>query len=308
MTAFIPLSITVHTRNPNMVDDLCHASMECGGPPETSYLHLAVATLLLVVFVVAATIIHLRSAKHAVSEERSRTALEREAFADFTRRVAAIDAESAPTQSITSTGPLTLATKSQPNAQLSTQHLDEVTDAYRDTVMALPHYEEDYNEPLTVNLAAELGEDVSSAIVSGAQFTPQLKQAIILQARDSFRQRSELLNQIHLESDELDAAVDRLAAVDDALCRFDEQSLSDREFDELRDIWAELGEYEDECTGLLADRQHHITDRTSSSPEFYEYLYQSLPVTHPILDDTLRLIERVRSARRVVLRALTQRV
>ena len=97
----------------------------------------------------------MRRAHGTVRIERRRTNDERAAFAAFRSRLDAIPAT-------TSTGVTPDWLSASPQAigherpQMGTELL-AVRDAYRSTVMSVPHYEEEYNDTYVASLAAEFG-------------------------------------------------------------------------------------------------------------------------------------------------------
>lgn len=304
-----PLGISVHTqRNVGMVDEVCRAGLDCAGGDSVSGLALLVVTGLLAVFVLAA-ILHLHGARSLLAEERSRTADERDAFDRFTRRIADIDPDGSAPQRVRTDDSLLAVSATAPQ-----QRLDQVKRAYRETVMDVPHYDEEYAEPLSVNMAAEFGDEVATAVVDGDQLTPGLKQALVAKGRDAQQRRNRFIATLDREAEALARADGTLAEVDVDLQRLDETSLLDRSFDELVGVWEDLGGLEDRIEHTIAERQQEVhaesmAYRNGDDPvSLHEYLYRPLPVTHPVLADATDLVDQIRTARHRVVAALTARV
>lgn len=304
-------SISIHANDmqARAVEEVCRAALGCGHADVLFHLLLFFATGLLTLFVVAA-IVHLREARAAVSEERSRTAAEHDAFAAFTRRIAALDAKATSAQPTTSAGPVaTMTAETRP----PDHSLQRVAEAYRETVMAVPHYDEDYDESLSTNMAAEFGEEVAAAVVGGSRFTPQLKRALVEASHDAKDRRRELLTGLDREAEDLDEAGETFADVDATLESMDDRPLSERSFDDLVSVWRRLGDLEDRCTRCVDRRQERIHEwsmggpRIADAPTLHEYLYQPLAVTYPILAEGTALVERIHTARSRALGALTRR-
>jgi hypothetical protein len=258
------------------------------------------------VLVAVGTAAYLRRAHESCSDERDRLLAERRAFERFVREVEAIDPpDAAVSQQVGGTASL--------SQSFDTDTLDEVADAYRDTVMNVAHYESDYGEPLAENMAQELGPEVATAIVDGTRFTPQVKVATIQKCTEAYERRDSVLRDIDAEESELEDATERVTTVRDTLERLDERSLLDKDFDELREDYRTLCALETECETLLADRQDTVGERDPSPDpdeghDFHGYLYGSLGVTYPVLVESLNALSTVRSARRRVLDSLTRRV
>ncbi|MFB6296706.1 MAG: hypothetical protein ABEH66_07720 [Halobacteriales archaeon] len=324
MSALVPGTISVHADNVDLVDGVCGSvACEIGGVPIR--VGLALLTVLFALGLFAA-LKHISEAKSVLAEERKRTTDERDALAAFRRRVAALEATEPPPaggdtavlgagagtpggNAIAPGGPVA-ASAGPPDGQL-----DRLLEAYRETVMSVPHYEDEYDEPIEVNMTAELGEEVATAVFDGAAFTPHLKHAVVQQSQEGRTRREELLDVIDREADRLSGTGEELREIEAALDarRADHPGEFHRlSFDELSARWDELGEVEGRCENLIENRQPSPASdrwtRGGGDVSFREYAYQSLPTTHPVLSDATRLLDRIQETRRDVLRALTRRV
>lgn len=259
------------------------------------------------VLIVVAAAVHLRRARSACEDERDRLLAERRAFERFVRRVEEIEPVGA-----TGTTVQAGATASMSHS-IGGEELSAVEEAYRETVMSVDHYDEDYGESVRENMAAELGADVTTAVLDGQRFHPQLKMAIMSKCTEAYETRTNVLDDIEAEVSELEGARSDVETVEGTLERLDNRSLLDKSFEELRADYADLCDLEAECESLLADRQETVTAR-EPSPEpdeghdFHAYLYDPLSVSYPVLSATLSTLSTVRSARRRVLDSLTRRV
>lgn len=259
------------------------------------------------VLAVTATVVHLRRARSACEDERDRLLAERRAFERFVRRVEEIE----PVDATGTTVPAG-ATASMSHS-IGGDELSAVEEAYRETVMSVDHYDDDYGESLRQNMAAELGADVTTAVIDGQRFHPQLKVAIMTKSTEAYETRTNVLRDIDDEAAEIGSAREEVQSVEATLERLDSRSLLNKSFEELRDDYADLCDLEADCESLLADRQGTVTAR-EPSPEpdeghdFHAYLYDPLGVSYPVLAATLSTLSTVRSARRRVLDSLTRRV
>lgn len=262
------------------------------------------AAVLLVVVLIAAT--HVRSARSVATEERERVLDEAKAFTDFAQQVAELEA--GPAGSVGR--PAGTATMVETTAATATTPLGDVEQAYRETVMSVPHYEQEYDEPLAQNMAAEFGEDVASAVVTGQALTPQLKGTLLQRSSRSHRLRVALLDHLDAETDDLAEAAadyDRIAA---SMDRIQSERLDDTSFENLLAEWYLLEDRERECTDRLQKRQETVHSRRglakhlSDAPTMEEYLYEPLDVTYPVLADGTSLLEEIRASQQQVLLAL----
>jgi hypothetical protein len=185
--------------------------------------------------------------------------------------------------------------------------LQQVRNAYEDTVMAVPHYEEDYGDTVDESLTEEFGEEIAVAVSAGYQFSPPLKHHLLQAATAARQRRTNFLSILNKEEDALDSARILLTAPEDRLRGQLEQSLADLSIDELLTVYNRICDYEQDCETVLKDRQRHRTDGhaaftipRSSRTDLQTYLYQSLPATYPVLADGSTLLETLQSTRHQV--------
>lgn len=312
MAALHPLSISVRTNNPQLVEDICQSSGSCSMTEPVSNLFLIIGTILvLLVFVTA--VLHFKKASTAIQEERSRTAEESDALSEFIRRVESVE----PSQPQSNPMMIGGATAPQPDSASITEQphsIEKIQHAYEETMMAVPHYDEEYGETLFVNMAAEFGSDIATAVTEGSEFTSPLKSAIVEKSRESYKQREQLLSGLDTEASELRSAESSAQSINHSLDEFTASDASSLSYDELQGWWHQLNDLERSCTDILKNRQLHIHSRAVTSnaqienTTFNEYLYGSLGVVYPVLVSFAELNEQIRQAKRSVVDELTRRV
>jgi len=246
-----------------------------------------------------------RRARNALAAERERTVAERNAFRAFERRIAGLSP-----QRLDGGSPTGFA-RSLSRAS-SRSALDRVRDAYRETVVALAHYDEEYGEPLLENLGAEFGEEIGAAVAGSGVFTAELKTALCSGARDAASRRATFLGVLDEEREALDDAARELRDVGDAAAAL---AVDDTSFTSLRDTRDDLCELCGHCEALVADRQETLRApraggrwRTDEDLSLNEYLYDALDVTYPVLADASDAAATLREQRRQIERALTRTV
>lgn len=257
---------------------------------------------------------HVYDGRAELEAERDRTRAEQRAFRQFATKVERMDSQSegasglqAGTGGVRGTDPPAALVSKPPDGGL-----DSVTNAYRETVMSVDHYEEEYGESLPANVAAELSPEVSAALVGGGALTAQLKEALVEQSTQAAQRRDELLDAIEEEETALARAADRLedlqAAVDDlesaAFLPWSHAQLQDA-FDEIQGVKASIDE-------LVQQRQDTvrvcpISGGRMEGEEFREFLYDSLEVSHPVLADATTLHDRAESVEHDIVRSLLRR-
>lgn len=226
--------------------------------------------------------------------ERERVAAERAAFARFRSVVAEIE-PSAPDSGTAAGGPA--RTVVEPTAD---RGLERIREAYRATVMDVPHYEESYGEPLVENVAAELDPDAARTIADG-RYTPPLRAALVAHSRTAADSRARLLDALDEERDTLETSADRLRAI--------AAERPERAIDRsgTRSLDGLLGDREtvcalcDRCDEVAIDRQAALRrspgDGRSLDADEITYVYESLSVDHPVLADVATLGERLDQTR-----------
>lgn len=118
------------------------------------------------VAVVIAGLGYLKEVRTAIENEKQILVTERDAFEQFAVIVESMEVT-------TSTMPTGLAIRTEKLAD-STQ-LKRIQDHYRETVMSVPHYDEDYGEDLFEHMSEELSPEAAIAVGGESEFAPQLK-------------------------------------------------------------------------------------------------------------------------------------
>lgn len=285
------------------VKSMCNAA-GCGRPEivvGVVILCLTAAFLLLG----GAVLVRLCDARDAVSAERARTVAERDAFERFKRRAVRLDPSTPSPPDPPSAGGGTLATAG--GSVVEGASLAEARDAYAETVMATPHYDEEYEETLPESLAAEFGDGVAGAMVGGGTLTPQLRGTLVDSADRAREEREELLADLDREEAGIDAARDTLSSAVDAA---DEVSDADLDYSSYTDLVADyerLEWHERRVEALLRDRQATVHEREAERPHWYEYLYGCLESSYPIMGAATEALADLGAARDSIASAASKR-
>lgn len=247
--------------------------------------------------------------------ECSRTKAEQEAFRRFIQRVASIEpANPSPTSSISTDTSLlnndseilsngSVSTTSSVN--VATSPLESVRNGYAETVMAVDHYEQEYDESLRKNLAVELGTDLAHAVTTNNILTPQVQAAILKKSRQAREDRSNFLHRVQGEYNSLIDSRRQLRELSQTRDNIKE-NLYPRPIRELIQSWNRLDALADDSKKLLNDRQSHIhaqLEGTLSEP-FQCYLYDTYEWTYPVLNDGLELLTEIRASRHQALKSI----
>ena len=250
---------------------------------------------------------YVREAADAGQHERRRVLAERDAFETFADRVSALDpAPTGPTASGFDGQMAAVRTVDRTDGDVT---LRRVLGAYRDTVMSVPHYREEYDETVPESLAAELGPDTATALASNGTLSEAAQSALVSRSRQAADARTSLAEAIDEEIEALRSFENDLSCVDRRRRRLLEHldGVSGDGTDAAIDVWERLEELERECDGIAAERQEALTDPPMTPDSavdvdgehaFYEYLYEPTDgPRYPVLAQVSELAERIRSDR-----------
>ena len=246
------------------------------------------------IFGALAALSYLEDARESYLEERHRVRAEADALEAFTDRVRRLSPD----------GPAR-ATPGAPTAlvQPSTTGVEPVREAYRETVMAVDHYAEDYDEPLAEHMRSEFGPDVTDAVLGGERLPPGLKRGLVAAAERCLAERETFLEDLTAERDALESAAGPLRSIDDALddVRAEPTIAS---FDDLVDRWRRLDRLETACTQVVDDRRASLAARDAF--DLAAYLYASIGSPYPVVANAASLTGAIREQRRRTIDMLTR--
>ncbi|MFC7018791.1 MULTISPECIES: DUF7260 family protein [Haloarcula] len=231
---------------------------------------------------------------------------ERAAFRRFRARLTSIDPAASATPSSVGAGGGTITLGGGDPA--ASEGIRAVRSAYRETVMATPHFEREYDESLRANVAAELGAEVAAQIADGTRLTPVLYGALERGSEQAILERTEFLRVLERERESLRAIRD---ALDD--CEREAHALSEAVTDaadsaELGRIDERLVALEGECADLAERRQACLHGRTVGSfsgidaDSLVEFLYEECEATCPGLAAITDCLSSIRAIRQRCLR------
>jgi hypothetical protein len=246
---------------------------------------------------------HVRSAIEVIATDRDRTTSERKAFTRFIDRLSEFSVTGVASETDPSSHTPAQTVLGQASSSRSESQTARVCELYRETVMGVDHYVEEYGDSLDESIAEEFGFETAAAIHNNDQLTPQLRDRLLEASTRARESRHALLQGLKHEHNALHSADEALselgADLDDVLSA---QSLQTWPDEELATVRKDLHERERECNRLATDRQDTLHEQRIPSThhidlEFIEYLYRSLSVTYPVLTDITSLTETLRTAR-----------
>jgi hypothetical protein len=235
---------------------------------------------------------YIAAARALCRRERHRVAAELEAFKQFRSYLQS---------STPAASPATPAGPQRTLVQQSNDSLAAVREAFSETVMAVDHYEEDYDETLIEHARAELGPDAGGALAEADAFTPGLRSVLTDRASAAIRQREQFLAEIDAETESLRESERKLTGPVAESSTLVEPL--DDEYPALEARWQRFGTVERHVEQVVTDRSSHTADDRRSIPS---YLYESFPVPDPVVADASAALGVIRDRRAQVTDALTR--
>lgn len=222
---------------------------------------------------------------------------EQTAYRRFVRRLDGIDA----TGGWSATGSSEMQTIAVEPVSVD-EPLRAAREAYRETVMATPHYGTEYGESLQEHVAAEFGSTTAAQFVDGRALTPLLRRSLRDCATEAIRQRAEVLKSLGSETRSLRHCQDPVLDVQDHLNEIHARLNEKPDTAVRREIDNQLAALESECGMVLTRQQQHIDNRsgiilTEDNTGFAEYLYDDLDSCFPVLTAVAECIETIRTCR-----------
>jgi hypothetical protein len=239
-------------------------------------------------------------ARAAVRVERRRTVDEREAFRAFRGRVKSI-----PTETASASGSPAAADPSgfggpagAPGIAADAgvggpaappgSGLAAVRDAYAETVMSVPHYEEEYDDTYERSVLAEFGPELATALTRSSGYHPGYETALRDAVDDAIEERERLVERLRVEAESLDRAGSRLAAIRREIASLD-AAVPEGGFGSLDACRSRAGVLLEDCDRIAARRQREIAEHErelrlgDGAVDLPTYLYRSTAATYPVL-------------------------
>lgn len=273
----------------------CSGTIECALAGVADHLMLLLWFALLVI-VALASLTFLPRAQRLCERERHRATVEYDAFDEFLARVRSFQTSGSATATSEPVGAGGLM-QQQVAAQLD--GLAKVRDAYRETVMAVPHFEEDYDESLIEHMSAELGEELAHAAVEGGPLVQPIKQGLLEAARDARDRRADFIELL----DEEDESLRRHQRDYEDIARRVERSVTPRCADEtyngLQRRRRRLNACAADIESTIEERQRDRTEGKTATiqmmdgADLQEYLYRPMDVTYPVLAEGTKLLSQI---------------
>jgi hypothetical protein len=244
---------------------------------------------------------YLAAARDAVDSERDRVAAELAAFERFGERVRAFSPRNTTSAEAFADGPVVARSSTDPPDGRA--DVERIRQMYRETAMAVDHFEDDYDETLGEHARAELGPDAGGALAEGRDLTPGLRTVLAKRAEAAAAQRRDLLDRLDEEEQTLDEDERTFVAALAESRELVDGVGSDAGFGDLEARWRRLETLEEHVSERTATRSRRLAETNAVIPT---YLYDSFPVPDPVLADAAAAVGVIRERRERVTDALTR--
>lgn len=237
------------------------------------------------------------TALDCVRQERSEIEQECQAFRRFRQRI-----QSHETHTPQIEQPTFGAQKVLPHPERSVR--DVIEPCYRETVMAVDHYDDVYGDSFEESISAEFGADVALRISEAALFSPVLQHRLLDAAQQRIVDRRAILKTIEDERTMLEDAHSTVCTIQQTVSESGDDQVETLSNDQLIERYEQLQSLEDECERWMQRRQQQIHDYRpkksvdeSDDGALCPYLYASLDVTYPVLSTFVTLHEQLQTCK-----------
>lgn len=223
----------------------------------------------------------LGEARERLRIERRRVVDEREAFRAFRSRVDSVAAETV--QPVGRSGGAMRETAPAPGSGLVA-----VRDAYVETVMSVPHYEDEYDDTYERSVAAEFGPELAYALARTSRFHAEYKRSLLAAVDAAIEERERFLKTVRSETESVERAASRLSPIASETESMAGTADPDAGFGALDASRARAKVLLGDCDRIAARRQRELAAHErdlalGDDIDLPTYLYQDLAVTYPVL-------------------------
>lgn len=238
-----------------------------------------------------------------IDEELNLTRTERDAFERFLDRLRDLQADRWNTPEMGCSNATLATVESSPSTKFR-----EIRRAYRETVMEVPHYDQEYGDTLRESLTAEFGGTLAGHVVDGQIFTPTIHDSLVKATKQTKDDRDEFLSRLRRERESLATIADELNDVEARIVELDKQIDGADTSTDLSQIDETLQRLEERCTSLVTHRQKRIQNRGNrtfsgfDSASLSQYLYGDMGTVTPAIADIVSCVDTIRDERTRCLR------
>lgn len=222
----------------------------------------------------------LRCAFRVLQREHREIVAELTAFRKFKRNIEDI-----------SPSPMEPSPKQGINVQVNSgeDEIDKIETAYKETVMAVPHYDKEYGDTYFESITAEFGPEMAVRLSDSNYFAPAHKLVLLGKIDDIVKQRQTLKDIVELEQSSIKSAKNKFKTIGGRIESLPSQDFRTCKIKTLEQHLANTTELIEKCDTIASNRQEEIArreNRLAASTEvgdLHSYFYQSHDFNFPIL-------------------------
>jgi hypothetical protein len=245
----------------------------------------------------------IRSAEEAIQLEQRRITAEIEAYQQFSKKVATISTTTTPQPTpVTQYG--TVDCTVNPETGL-------IEEFFEETVMSVPHYEEDYDESFKEHISAEFTPEVALLLKDSNQMAKQYTSILESYIHTAISERKNLCKTLETEYNSVDDLGSQVCELSQEVIEVSQRNFNTMDFGALEAHWRRLETITTKCDKIAADRQQLIDSPTRAAGHsnsdicLNRYLYEDLTCEYPVLKTIGILGGRIRTTQTQIRRIIS---
>lgn len=174
--------------------------------------------------------------------------------------------------------------------------IDTVCTLYRETIMNVGHYNEEYGESLPTNISTELGPDCAAAVLTNSNFNSSVQKALVQKSRIAAQERDRFVTLINSELESLQTAEKRLEHLVSSINQIEERNVQELSYEETEKVEENIQTVNPKCRSIIDERQSkYVKAPKNDGFSLQEYLYCEYEWTHPVVSDAIDIIEKMQN-------------
>ena len=166
----------------------------------------------------------------------------------------------------------------------------KVRTAYRDSIMSVSHYEEEYGDTYLSSINEELGPDLATALTESSELTPISKSALINQIDNTIEGRKQLRKTVQSEQNSIESTYNELYDIGKFINQCSEYKISSLNNDQIVEFESTLSNNVEMLDEISVTRQQDLhkiqksSQTNKASSDLHSYFYQSISTDYPVLE------------------------
>lgn len=189
---------------------------------------------------------------------------------------------------------------------------DRIESCYRETVMAVNHYDDVYGDSFEESVSIEFGTEIARQISEATSFSPIFQQHLLDATQRCITNRRIYVETLQDERTALKDAQSTVRKIRQMVLKINDEQLQCLSGTQLTTQYETLHSMRQECEGWLQSRQQQLHARLSKESPVADantglcpYLYASLDVTYPILSTFVAIHNQIYARKQQIVRSFT---